>query len=167
MFEKRKRQPINRRLIYIVAGVLSLAVIGVVAYIVLRQPHFEFSGELWDMHVDVDRYLDANGDVIDVNTWPHDIVVKMASDGDDLIGAYVEAISPACSQASFSGTVSGNQMSWVVTYAESSSCCPGAQMEFDGTIADDGKSITGEFTPIGRPPTSCWIWWGAGTLTQQ
>lgn len=164
MTEKRKRQPANRNQMIAILSSGILLLLLIIGYKMLNRPHFDFAGEQWVMQVNVEQYLDSDGQIIE-RTAAHDVVLTMTSEGESLFGSYVGAVEPACSNASLAGSVDGNQMSWTVTYA--GSCCTGAQMEFNGTIAADGQSVTGDIAPLAPPSAGCWLWWGDVTLQQQ
>ena len=124
----------------------------------------QFAGESWEMLVNVDTILDDFG-MTRERTYSHRIVVEMHSDGNKVYGSYVSASQTVCDNAEFAGTIDGDEISWTVTY--SGTCCPTAQMEFRGTVADSRQRIDGEMSPIGIPPEDCWIWWADVTMYPQ
>jgi hypothetical protein len=164
MYEKRKRQPVNRKQTIVIVSIGIVLLLAIIGYKYLNRPQFDFDGEQWSMQVDVEQYLDSDGIMFDADVT-HDVVLTMTSEGDSLFGSYVGSVEPACSNAALVGEVDGNQMAWTVTY--SGTCCNGAQMEFTGTIADDGQSVTGEMAPLAPPSPNCWLWWGNVTLRQR
>lgn len=126
--------------------------------------HHVFARAQWEMFVEVDTYLDINGNEI-AGGDEYEIMIELESDGDRVLGSYVQAEGNACSDAEIEGTMDGNEMRWVVTYT--GDCCPQAEMEFTGTISLSGRKVEGEIIPISDVPENCWLWFADVTLTRQ
>jgi hypothetical protein len=168
MDEKPKREQaasLNTKTVLtgIILALLVLMIAQLAYDYMSRRPVRSFDGEQWEVVVSSERVLDEAGQIQDFD-FDYELVLEMTSNSNQLTGQYLGAEYPACGIASFEGTVVGDEMEWVVTY--SGDCCGGAQMSFNGTIAADGQSIAGQFTPIGRPPEACWTWWADVQMTE-
>jgi hypothetical protein len=130
----------------------------------LAQSTVTLSG-IWKLDAEGYRYLQSDGSTVDENVRGT-IVAQFSEVKNGFTGSYVSVFSDLCSNVEIKGSTQNNHVNWVAHF--NAPCeCQGAETMFEGTLSQDGKTMTGTISPVRPPPSpDCRVWWANVTATK-
>jgi hypothetical protein len=116
----------------------------------------------WEFDLAAYRVLESDGSTRDESQ--HGTIVAQLSEVENTITGSIIGGSSICAEGDVSGTSQDNQVHLVFHYT--GFCCPDSEEAFQGTLSEDGKTITGAWSPVGSPASGCESWWANVTATK-
>jgi hypothetical protein len=117
----------------------------------------------WELDYAIYRVWRSDGSIYDTNQSAT-MVARLTEVENRLTGSFIAATpSTICTGSEINGASQGNQVHWVARYI--GSCCPDAEDMFQGTLSEDGQTLTGIVSPVRTGP-DCEMWWANVTGTR-